>query len=281
MKTSQSKSATNRVDVRSRNEKFSKRLTSHMTQEVVSSDNPFLAKSMRTYGYDCLDLMNGCSFTDGVYLLFHGELPNSRQSELMQKLSMLLLNLGPRHVASRAAINAVIGKTANTHVVPVAAMALCGDYNGALEVEQSMRFLLSSAQQTPEEHARRCIENIGSDEKDELILAPGFGCDYGGQSPLLIEQKDLLLKFSPTKGYLHWAERFVRSVSSQHIGGWRLAGVVAAVLLDLHFKPRNGAAVFQLFSLPGAVAQGLEFAGRPLTDVPFLDDDHYVIQNEA
>jgi citrate synthase len=60
--------------------------------------------------------------------------------------------------------------------------------------------------------------------------------------------------------------------------GWLNTGVVAAVLVDLGFHPRDGAGVFQLLGAPGLLAHGMELANKPVTAMPYVDDEHYVIE---
>jgi len=268
-----------KVKIESRNEVFTTRIKSEITCEQPADDNAFLVKAARVHGYDILDLMEECDYLDVFYLLNTGELPTKAQKKCLNLISIFLLNLGPRHASSRAAANAGIGRTDVNHILPIGIMAMTGSYGGSKEVENSMRFLKKSFTLDPKEAAKNCITSTPDDQEGDWIIAPGFGTDYRGQSPLLIEVKDKLLQRSPDDGYLAWVSKFVDYLPADRNCGWRLAGLVAAVLLDLNIEPRQGGGVFQMLASPGAFAHGIQFSNKPITDIPFLKDEHYEIKN--
>ena len=61
--------------------------------------------------------------------------------------------------------------------------------------------------------------------------------------------------------------------------GWLATGVVAAVLTDLGFPPRAAAGIYQIISAPGLLAHGVELANKPLTAMPFISDEDYIIES--
>lgn len=269
-----------KVKIESRNDQFATRIKSKITYEVPSDDNAFLVKETRIHGYDILELMEHYDYQDVLYLLFKGELPNQASKKLLRLLSVFLINLGPRHASARAAANAGVGRTDVNHILPIAIMGMGGSYGGSKEVENAMRFILKNYDSAPVKIANTCLEHTQKIDSEDWIIAPGFGTDFGGQSPLLIQVKDKLLKASPQTGYLNWANQFVQHLPSDKNCGWRLASIVAATLLDLGFPARQGAGIFQLLASPGAFAHGIEFADQPITEIPFLKDEYYEIQND-
>jgi citrate synthase len=60
--------------------------------------------------------------------------------------------------------------------------------------------------------------------------------------------------------------------------GWLTTGVAAAVFCDLGFQPKIGGALFQLLGAPGLAAHGLELANKPITAMPYISDENYVIE---
>lgn len=267
-----------KVKVESRNDEFTAKITSEITFEQPCEDNAFLVKEMRTHGYNVLDLMDTCDSTDAFFLLYQKELPSSEQKAILTKLSIFLSNLGPRHVSARAAANAGVGRTDVNHIVPIAIMGMGGEYGGSKEVEQSMRFLKQHYNTDSSLVAQKVITTSSQNNCEDWIVAPGFGSDFGGQSPFLQDVKNKLIAVCPKEGYLQWANSFVEALTGDKSCGWRLAGIVAAVLLDLDFEPRLGAGIFQILSSPGAFAHGIHFSNKPLTDMPFLKDEDYDIE---
>ncbi|MCW8866722.1 MAG: hypothetical protein OQK09_13090 [Colwellia sp.] len=272
---------TNRkVKIESRNDSFTSKIKSEITSELPSDDNEFLVKETRIHGYDVMELMDSCDYNDVFFLLYSGELPTDEQKNLLRQLSVFLINLGPRHSSSRTAANAAVGRTDVNHILPIAIMGMGGAYGGSKEVESAMRFLRKHAGESPKTVAENCIKSTPDPKEEDWILAPGFGTDFRGQSPFLIKAKDKLLQSSPDNGYLNWANNFVTFLPIDNSCGWRLAGVVAAVLLDLNIEPRLGSGIFQMLASPGAFAHGIQFSNKPITDIPFLKDEDYEIKND-
>lgn len=265
------------IKIESRNEQFTQKVSTAITKEVAADDNPFLVKEMRIHGYELFELMQKRSYTDMFYLMYIGELPDKRQKALFDTLAMALLNLGPRHVATRAAMNAAVGRTATSHVVPIANAVMTGDYNGAEEVESVMRFLRNNKDNKPQDVAAQLSEKLKQNmpEKGDVLLCDGFGSDFGGQSPLLLKLADILAGHAESDGYFHWAKAFVDAIDIDDCG-WRLAGVVGAALMELGFNYRQGGGVLQVLCAPGAFAHGVDFASRPITDIPFIGDQDYM-----
>lgn len=269
-----------RVKIESRNDHFTSKIKSEITSETPSKNNEFLVKEMRIHGYDVLDLMDNCDYSDVFFLLYSGELPSEAQKNLFKQLSVFLINLGPRHTSSRTAANAAVGRTDINHILPIAIMGMGGAYGGSKEVENSMRFLKKHADDNPKSVATSCTDSTPDSQKEDWIVAPGFGTDFRGQSPFLIACKNKLLLTSPDDGYLAWANMMVNSLPTDKHCGWRLAGIVAAVLLDLNIEPRLGGGIFQILASPGAFAHGIQFSNKPITDMPFLKDEDYEIKND-
>jgi citrate synthase len=269
-----------KVKIESRNDHFTSKIKSEITSEIPSDDNVFLVKETRTHGYDVLELMDNCDYSDVFFLLYSGELPSPEQKNLFRQLSVFLINLGPRHSSSRTAANAAIGRTDVNHILPIAIMGMGGAYGGSKEVESAMRFLKKHADDAPKIVAKNCINSSPDPQNDDWIVAPGFGTDFRGQSPFLIDIKNKLLHVSPKNGFLAWAEQMVNALPTSEYCGWRLAGIVAAVLLDLNIEPRLGGGIFQMLASPGAFAHGIQFSNKPITDMPFLKDEDYEIKND-
>jgi citrate synthase len=267
------------IKIESRNDKFTSKIKSDITYEQPCEDNEFLVKEVRTHGYNVLNLMDSCDYIDVFFLLYQKDLPTKKQKSILTKLSIFLINLGPRHTSARAAANAGIGRTDVNHIVPIAIMGMGGEYGGSKEVEQAMRYLKSHHSSDFKLLAKNTLSTNILNSDSDIILAPGFGTDFGGQSPFLLDVKDIFLKECPDDGYLNWANKFVEALANEKQCGWRLAGVVAAVLLDLDFEPRMGAGLFQILASPGAFAHGIQFSNKPITDMPFLKDEDYEIEN--
>ena len=265
--------------VRSRNEPFVQRVATRIWNELPSDDNPYIASHALCHGYDLFELMEKRSFVDVFYLLFRGELPSKADAQLLQTLMIALINPGPRHPATRAAMNVGVGKTDPVHILPIAAAVLGGEYAGGGIVEASMRFLRkqqkSSAQQTAEQVLQQYELTTNVDE--QLVIAPGFGRHHGGVDVLAKNIAAQLCALEASGAALQWGCQLAAQLEPKGIG-WMTTGIAAAVFADLGFQPRAGGSLFQLLGAPGLVAHGIELANKPITAMPFVSDENYVIE---
>ncbi|QEI11412.1 citrate synthase family protein [Cellvibrio japonicus] len=269
--------------VEHRNQVFEERVATRIWGEVPCQDNPYIATKVLCHGYDLLELMNKRSFVDVFYLLFRGELPGAEQAQLLEQLMIGLINPGPRHPAVRAAMNAGVGKTNPVHILPIALGIFGGVQRGAGAIEQTMRYLRKSVRTSPADAAAELIKagetHLSQDNLTALILpsAPGFGRVYGSPDTLMATVASQLLVLPASGPCLHWAHDWLDILADEGIG-WLSVGLAAAVFCDLGFQPRYGSVLFQLLAAPGLAAHGLELANKPITAMPFVKDENYVIE---
>lgn len=259
----------NTNQVRSRNDIFAERTSTKIYLEQPSDDNPYIASAAFCHGYDVNELMAKRSFTDVFYLLFRGELPTPDEVQILQQLMIALINPGPRHPATRAAMNAGIGKTDPAHILPIGAALLGGDHHGGGLVEEAMRFLRKQQNTDAAAYAAAHVESS--------TPIPGFGAYYGGVDPLANKHAVQLAQLPGAGKALQWGMQLSRALESGG-RGWLMPGVVAAVLSDLGFQPKVGVCLYQLMGAPGLVAHGVELANKPITAMPFVSDENYFIE---
>lgn len=260
-----------------RNEKFADRLTTRIWYEEPSPDNPYIAKRHLCHGYDLKELIQSCSFVEVLYLLFRGELPTKEQANLLESLMISLINPGPRHPATRAAMSSAVSKTHVSHILPLSLSCLSGDHLGADEVENSMIFIKGSIHTEPETILNTLIENNSKPNEGDWHIAPGFGSRFGTIDQISNDIACVLCNMAGAGKALQWSAKFVNQIS-RYQSSWLNTGIAAAAFLDLGFHPRSGPGLFQILSSPGLLAHGLEFANKPITAMPFVDNEHYFIE---
>ncbi len=273
------KSSKPSAQVRKRSDVFVKRPATRIWQEVPSADNPYIAAQSLCHGYDMIELMQKRSFVDVLYLLFRGELPSVDEAKLLETLMIGFINPGPRHPATRAAMNAGVGKTDPALILPIALTTLSGTYNAAGTLEASMRFLRKQQRQNAAEVAARLVEENERPEQGDWHIAPGFGSYYNGIDLLSAEIAKHLRGLPAAGSVLHWGQQFTQALNKEGMG-WLATGVVAAVLTNLGFQPRAAAGIYQIMSAPGLLAHGSELSNKPITAMPFIDDEDYFIEND-
>lgn len=263
--------------VRSRNEKFTEKTATRIWCEVPSEKNPYIAEKTLCHGYDLIELIEKKSFSDVFFLLFKGELPEPQESTLLQALMVALINPGPRHPATRAAMNAGIGKTNPGHILPIASSLLSGEYRGGGAIEASMRFFRKNQKKPAAEVLSLREPEVATTSWENAF--PGFGTIYGGIDLLACDVVKVLLNLDGAGTALKWGCELAELLKCNEVG-WTMPGIAAAVFADLGFQPRSGVALFQLLSSPGLVAHGLELANKPITSMPYVSDENYVIERE-
>lgn len=257
----------------SRNDTFVEKTATRLWGETPCKDNPYIAESALCHGYDLYELMDQCSFVEVFYLLFRGELPSKAESQQLETLMIALINPGPRHPATRAAMNAGVGKTLPVHILPIAASVMGGHYLGGEAVEQAMQFLRRQHKQCPRQWAQQQLQH----PRENDAIAPGFGSRFGGTDIMMHAIAEQLLALDQPGPCLQWGQAFAEALQPHGLG-WLATGLAAAVFNDLGFRPKSGGALFQLISSPGLVAHGIELANKPFTAMPFVSDANYVIE---
>ncbi len=266
-----------RQQVTKRDKEFAQHIATTIWEEVPSKANPYIASDARCQGYALTELVEKCSFIEVLFLIFRGELPNKAEAELLERLMIFLINPGPRHPATRAAMNAGVGKTEPEHILPIGLTILSGSYLGAGEIEGGMRFLHEHAGKPADQVVEMLLETSACPEKGDWHVTPGFGSRYGSIDIMPNEMACYLADLNENWKILRWGCEFSRLLSS-HQMGWLTTGLAAAAFADLGFEPRLGAGLFQLLNAPGLLAHGVEQANKPMTAMPFVKDEDYVIE---
>ena len=264
-----------RTQVKRRKESFVERTETRIWHEKPSNENPYIAEDCSCHGYDILELAKKRSFVDVIYLIFRGELPSKENANVLEHLMIALINPGPRHPATRAAMNAGVGKTDPAHILPIGLTIMGGEYNAAGEVEPAMRFLRENRNKSVEIVAEEILKKTC--DKD-INLTPGFGSHFGSMEIMPQKFVNQLLQLSGDHTTLKWGNDFVKKMSENNTG-WLTTGLAAAVFTDLGFQPRLSTGLYQLLSAPGLLAHGMELANKPITAMPFISDENYVIED--
>ncbi len=258
--------------VESRHAPFVERTVTEIWLEKPTEDNPYVASHLYCHGYDLIQLIQERSFVDVLFLLFMGELPNPQQRQLLEATMVALINPGPRHPATQAAMNAAVGKTNPLHILPIGTAVLGGQYSGAGCIEETMHFFNAHSLSDPDTR----LQNFMQSEQPEKT--PGFGKHYGSADPVAAAIATHLASLDAAGNALAWGESFAKKL--QPWGqGWLMTGIAAAVFADLNIPPHLGGPLYQLMSAPGLLAHSAELIKKPITSMPFVTDDHYHIEH--
>jgi citrate synthase len=273
--------------VKKRDDIFADTIKTKIWSEKANPDNPYASDQCFIHGYDLLELASGIDFLDAIYLNLKGELPTQADKTLLNSIFVALSNLGPRHAATRAVMNAAVSKTKTDQLLPIGLALLSGDFGGSGEVENAVRFIRKHINQKPEEIAQDCLQTFEEkctsasnlDSQPPTLVAPGFGRHFGSVDKIAINLALQLSQLASADRAIHWGMAFANALGPQQYS-WRLPGIAAACFVDLAFTPKAAAGLFQLAATPGLLAHGLEMAPKPLTAMPFVDDTDYHYQKQ-
>lgn len=263
--------------VRKRKDRFAEKLSTSIWQEIAGEQNPYLAESIRCHGYDVLELIRSRDYLDMFFLLFRGELPEAREKRLLEIAAMGLINPGPRHPATRAAITAAASKTHPDHFLSASLCVLSGGAGGSAEVSAAMKFLRDNKQTAPDVLASRLLHQVNVNCETDRNAMPGFGSHFGGRDPIPPQWVHLVISEGLAGEYLRWAAEFSEALAAQR-AGLLTTGFAAAVFMDLGLPREAGGGLFQILCLPGILAHGAEFYRKPVTSVPFLSEEDYHVE---
>lgn len=259
-----------------KNEKFgySSRPKTNICLEQADPNNPYVCQKQFLAGYDTIELATRKSFIDVLLLLLKLELPSDEEKGLLESLMIGLINPGPRHPASKAAMSAGISKANPEHILPISLTVIGGSLAGAQEVANAYRFISNNAGSD--------IKNVEAvmDLDKENRFAPGFGRHFGQPDPYIKSLARALQEQRKTGKHFNWSIQLAERLEKQQAGMLDV-GLAAAIFCDLSIGERESIALYQFMRSPGLMAHGLEQSHRPISDIPLVEDDQYVYEQNT
>ena len=200
------------------------------------------------YGTSLLSLMSELSFGDAIFFLLKGTKPTTSQSTVFNALLVAAIDHGPGTASAQTA--RIVASAKNSMHVSIASGILAmGELHGS-SIEYAANFFLEAKDNGD-------INQLVQDYKSDKKRIPGFGhavltVDHRADELLNIAKDndcfgiycDIAIK---TKDALN-------AISSKVLP-LNIDGAMAAILLDLDFKPDVMKGIFAIARLPGLVAQ--------------------------
>lgn len=245
---------------------------SRIWEEEAEKNNPFIAAACYCHGYNVYgDLLGKVSWTEYLYLLLKGELPNQAEAQLLETLAIAIANPGPREPSVMAAMCGGVGGSTWASCLSAALAVGAGQLGGAHEVAlvyewwKSCGFLLE-----------KWLEYIADPPQlgyADIWLPTGHipGFDPNGvttATPVL--QTLELLSHKSFGQALTWL--FKNRAALEEKVGYPLAmtGVAAAAFYDLGFDKDGAELLYLLLRLPGAAAHAREQRDIGVKRFPFF-----------
>lgn len=238
-------------------------------RDEPEDNNPFAARRSFCRGYDVFGQMVGkARWVQMLMLLLRDELPPAPSLDMLEALAVGLANPGPRDASVHAAMCGGVGGSAAAASLAAALAVGAGRNGGAREVFDAMLMW----QECGADPARWATWRGPVDGAVEIWPdcehTPGFDPHGVATSGVV---RDLLAALAQAGGSARvtWLHRHAEAARAATGLPLSIAGVAAAVFLDLGLAPEEGEMLYLLLRLPGAAVHALEQTANGFRRFPF------------
>ncbi len=218
-----------------------------------------------TRGYSQDDLIGNLSFSDMIFLLLKGELPNEKQSKIFSHVLVSFSDHGVTPPSTQA--TRIIASSGSPINNSVAGGLLSFGKNHAGAIEKSMKLFQDSIKSLNLENHKAEDENklisklaikIVNNYSKQNFKIPGFGHRYHHKDPRAVK----LLSLAINEGVIGPHTKLalvIESLLYEKKGiKMNVDGANAGILSDLGFDSRLGLGIFMISRVPGLVAHSYE-----------------------
>lgn len=202
-------------------------------------------------GYALTALAQKKSFSDTIWLLLRGELPTPAESKMFAAVLTIAIDHGPGTISGQATRIAASGKVAMAAAVAAGILTI-GERHGA-PVDGAAQFFVDNLS-TPD------LPALLADLKSKKIRLPGFGHAVLTKD----HRSEILFVIAKETGFYGQYAAFAEAVElelnkqASKLLPLNVDGSMAAILLELGFKPSVLTGIFIIARTPGLVAQATE-----------------------
>lgn len=201
------------------------------------------------YGYDLLKLAGKTSFTETIYLILKGQLPDKNSKLMLDAMLTIAIDHGVEPSSVVAARNVYSGGSPLQAAVAAGVLAF-GEYHGGA-IEESMKTL----KQYEGEGAKKLVDDFKKSGK----RVSGFGHRIYTTDP----RTERLIEIARELGFYGKYVKFAIEVEKElTVGSKKLPlnidGIFASLLLEMEFHPKSGKGFFIIARIPGLVAHVVE-----------------------
>lgn len=211
---------------------------------------------IRVRGYDIAEMMDKLTFAEVVYLVLRGELPNEKESRMMEAILVSSVDHGASPPSVLGARNTISAGNPLNAAVAAGVLAIGDSHGGA--IEQSARIMQEWAKKdgSPAQLAEALVADFSAKKK----RLPGFGHRLHNVDPRTVKLFEIAreLDFSGRHVELAKAIEAELEKSTGHKLPINVDGAIAAVVSDMGFDWRLGKGFFIISRVPGLIAHAFE-----------------------
>ncbi|MCK5128054.1 MAG: citryl-CoA lyase [candidate division Zixibacteria bacterium] len=211
---------------------------------------------IRVRGYDIVEMMGKLSFAQSIYLVLRGELPDEKETRMMDAILISSIDHGVSPPSILGALNTVSSGNPLNAAVAAGVLAIGDTHGGA--IEQSARILQEWVAKKGD------IDQIAVELVSDLCVnnnrMPGLGHLLHKTDPRTVKLFELAdeLEFSGRHTALAKAiEKEFEKVKGKKLP-INIDGAIAAVISDMGFDWRIGKGFFIMSRVPGMIAHAYE-----------------------
>lgn len=211
-------------------------------------------------GYSVHDLIQNVSFTETIYLILKGELPDAKQRQMLDAILVSSVDHGATPPSTLAARTVASTGAAFNSALATGVLSIAEFHGGA--IEKCMVFLREAVERKNAE--RKTTEEIATVMVQEALKnkerLSGYGHRFHRQDP----RTHCLIALSRETGYNgeYVAMALAVKESLYREKGITLElnvdGAIASLLCEMDFPPELGNAFFVMARIPGLVAHVYE-----------------------
>ncbi len=211
---------------------------------------------IRVRGYDIAEMMEKLSFAQAVYLILRGELPDKKQSRMMEAILVSSVDHGPSPPSVLGARTVMSGGNSLNASVAGGVLVIGDTHGGA--IEQSARILQEWAQK--DGATDTLAADLVADLKAKNRRMPGFGHRLHKTDPRTVKLFEIAASLDFSGRHTELAKAVEQEL--EKTSGRRLPinvdGAIAAVISDMGFDWRLGKGFFIISRVPGLIAHAYE-----------------------
>jgi len=229
---------------------------------------------IRVRGYDITELMDKLSFSQVIFLILKGALPNPKESKMMEAILVSSIDHGatpPSSLTSRAVISG--GNPLNASVA--GGVLTIGDFHGGA-IEQCAKMFQETAKKEGE--LSSLASELVKDYSARKMRIPGYGHRLHETDPRTVK----LFKIAEGLGFSGKHLRLAQEIEKklEESTGRKLPlnvdGAISAVISDMGFDWRLGKGFFIISRVPGLVAHAYEelIREKPMRRLGNIDSEY-------
>lgn len=198
-------------------------------------------------GHDMKDLIENKSFVEAIYLISKGELPNEKETKMLNAMFVAAIDHGPGTASAQTARITASAKN-SVHTSLAAGILAMGERHGGA-TEGAAKFF-------QENKDEKDVESLVKDLKEKKVRIPGYGhavLEVDERSTILFEIAKELGIYGAHCELAEKVHEVLNNISSKKLP-LNIDGAIGAIISDMGFDWHVAKSFFIIARVPGLLA---------------------------